>query len=266
MSRLHTELVGQGRPQVAFLHGLFGRGRNWTRIAQGLAAAGLPSVLVDLPNHGRSAWTEDFDYAAQADLVADELELRLGSAARLMVVGHSMGGKVAMQLALRRPGLVCALAVIDIAPADSPASDIFVQLLTALRGLDLSALTSRAEADQLLREAIPQPDVRSFLLQNLRRGPQWHWQPNLELLAGSLPQIRGWPVPDEASYPGPVLWLTGERSPYVGPEEVPAMRALFPAAEWVSVPGAGHWVHADAPEVVTAQLIGLAERAGLIPG
>lgn len=265
MSTVHTELVGSGRPAIAYLHGLFGRGRNWSGIAAALDAHGYPGVLFDLPDHGHSSWTDGFDYFQVADRVAEELELRLGSAARLVVVGHSMGGKVAMLLALRHPGLVAALAVIDIAPADSAGVDAFVGLFSALSSLDLTTLTSRSEADHRLRPLVPDPDVRGFLLQNLRRRPHWHWQPNLELLAADLDLIGGWPEVTEPPYAGPVRWITGERSPYVTSADEPTMRTLFPAVRLVVIPGAGHWVQADQPEAVVSELLDLASGSGIRP-
>ncbi|MEA5052042.1 MAG: alpha/beta fold hydrolase [Propionicimonas sp.] len=271
MPGLHTEVVGTGRPDFAFLHGLFGRGRNWTGIAQGLAAQGHTSVLFDLPNHGASGWTGEFSYPQMAEAVGDELRLRLGSAARLNVVGHSMGGKVAMLLALSRPELVSGLAVVDIAPAVSEGVDGFGPLIEALRSVDLAGLTSRGQAEATLKPLIPDPGVRQFLLQNLRvrRHPghpgasQWYWQPNLDLLEASLDRVAGWPDPGTAVYPGPVWWLAGELSDYVAQRYVPAMRALFPELHQVVIPGAGHWVHADNPQAVIDALADLAASAQL---
>jgi pimeloyl-ACP methyl ester carboxylesterase len=259
MARLYTELVGSGRPRFAFLHGLFGRGRNWTQVAQALAEAGYPGVLFDLPDHGASAWTPGFSYPGMAAAVADEIDVRLGSAARLIVVGHSMGGKVAMLTALNHPELVSGLAVIDIAPGHSAQVDTFGPLVAAMRSLDFATLGSRAEADERLRAQVPDDAVRLFLLQNLRRKGGWHWQPNLAMLGDSLDAIGGWPEVTAAPYPGPVLWLAGENSPYVRPEHEPEMTRLFPAVRTVVVPGAGHWVHADAPDAVIAALLDFAE-------
>lgn len=261
MRRLHTELVGTGRPRFAFLHGLFGRGRNWTQVAQVLADAGHSCVLFDLPDHGSSAWTSEFSYRGMATTVADEIDLRLGSAAELVLVGHSMGGKVAMLTALTRPDIVSGLVVIDIAPGRSAQVDTFGPLVAALGSLDLATLGSRAEADQRLRAQVPDDDVRLFLLQNLRRKGGWHWQPNLALLAASLDAVGGWPAVTQPPYPGPVLWLAGADSPYVRPEHDPEMALLFPAVRKVVVPGAGHWVHADAPDAVIGALLAFVEPA-----
>ncbi|MFT4110772.1 alpha/beta fold hydrolase [Propionicimonas sp.] len=259
MSHLHADLVGSGRPRFAFLHGLFGRGRNWTQIASALADAGYPSVLFDLPDHGESSWTTSFSYPRMAETVAGEIDARLGSAARLLLVGHSMGGKVAMLTALAHPHLVQGLVVVDIAPGRSAQVDAFGPLVEAMTSLDLATLGSRAEADERLRVAVPDDAVRLFLLQNLRRKGGWHWQPNLALLGSSLEEIGGWPDTGAAAYPGPVLWLTGERSPYCGPEHEAEMRRLFPGVQRVVVPGAGHWVHADAPAAVIGELLAFAQ-------
>lgn len=260
MNGLYTELVGTGRPRFAFLHGLFGRGRNWTLLAQQLDEAGYPAVLFDLPNHGRSSWTDTFSYPGMADAVAEEIDLRMGSAAQLILVGHSMGGKVAMLTALAHPRLVAGLVVVDIAPGHSDQVETFTPLVAALRSLDLSTLDSRAEADERLRGQVPDHAVRQFLLQNLRRKGGWHWQPNLDLLGNSLEAIGGWPEVTAAPFAGPVLWLAGERSPYVRAEHEPQMHRLFPTVQKIVVPGAGHWVHADAPEFTRAALLSFAER------
>jgi pimeloyl-ACP methyl ester carboxylesterase len=255
MAGLHTELVGSGRPRFAFLPGLFGRGRNWTQVAQALAEAGFASVLFDLPDHGRSAWTAAFSYPGMAKAVADEIDLRLGSAANLILVGHSMGGKVAMLTALNHPELVSGLVVVDIAPGPSDQVQTFTPLVAAMRSLDPGTITSRADADQRLRAAVPDDAVRLFLLQNLRRKGGWHWQLNLAMLGDSLPEIGGWPDTRMASYIGPVLWLTGERSSYVKPSDAAAMARLFPAVRRQVVGNAGHWVHADQPQAVIEALL-----------
>ena len=259
MSRISTHLVGTGRPRFAFLHGLFGRGRNWSGIAAALAEQGHASVLFDLPNHGSSDWTDEFSYEQMADAVAAEIGERLGSAARLILVGHSMGGKVAMLLALRRPELVDGLVVIDIAPAFSESVDGFPKLVAALAAVELDKISTRGDAEAVVAERVADASVRQFLLQNLRAKPRWHWQPNLRLLSASLPAIADWPDPGPVSYSGPVLWLRGERSDYVGDDHLPGMRALFPAVELRTVAGAGHWVQADNPEAV---IVALAEFAG----
>src|ERR671928_1632173 len=156
--RLAIRTLGDRGPRVAFVHGLFGQGRNWTTIAKALAEEGRRVTLVDLPNHGHSPWTETSDYLDMARMVAAECEL-FGEPVTL--VGHSMGGKVAMTLALRRPELLRAPVVVDIAPAEYPLTggrtddpdeeeSPFAAYIEAMRGIDLEGLQSRQDADDAL--------------------------------------------------------------------------------------------------------------------
>lgn len=252
---LNAVQVGRGTPQVVFLHGLFGQGKNWLAVAKGLDNLG-PCLLIDLPNHGRSPWTDDFGYAAMADAVADDLRRRLGPTASVVLVGHSMGGKTAMAVALRHPTLVRGLVVADIAPDDSSHGYGFGRLVRALRGLDLNAIDTRSDADAALAPAIADPGVRAFLLQNLHRTPRggWSWQPNLALIESALPLISGWPRGISGRFHKPTLWLRGALSGYVRDEHLPAMQTLFPRVRLVTIPDAGHWLNADQPGAVTAAI------------
>lgn len=261
-SRLHTTEVGDTGTRVVFLHGLFGQGRNFTQIAKALQPD-FRSLLVDLPNHGRSAWTEDFGYELMADLVAEELRADFAAQGPVHVVGHSMGGKVAMVLALRHPELVERLVVVDISPVASEGSGEFEHLLDSLSALDLSTVERRSDADEQLSGPIGDERVRGFLLQNLRSGSDgFGWQANLELLRRELPAIGGFPE-IEASFDHPTLWMGGERSGYVQDEHAEEMRRLFPRTTEVTIKGAGHWVHSEQPEAFVSALrvfLGAAER------
>jgi pimeloyl-ACP methyl ester carboxylesterase len=260
--RLATRTLGEAGPRVVFVHGLFGQGRNWTTIGKGLAD-GHRVTLVDLPNHGHSPWTDRVDYLDMVELLATELE-QLGEPVTL--VGHSMGGKVAMLLALRRPELLRALVVVDIAPVEYPLSggrtddpdeeaSPFADFIEAMRDLDLDRLTTRDDADAALKDAVPSRMVRSFLLQSLVRDGigadgGWRWRLNLDLLARDLGELRGFPTPPAgASFDGPVLWIAGANSTYVLPEDRPHMDALFPSTRLVRIKNAGHWVHSEQPEI-----------------
>jgi pimeloyl-ACP methyl ester carboxylesterase len=248
---LHTLEYGGGDTAVVFLHGLFGQGRNWNTIGKALAGDHRIS-LVDLPNHGRSAWTERVDYAQMADAVAREVLTPLAAQGPVAVVGHSMGGKTAMLLALRHPELVERLVVADMSPVSYGTAREFTGYIEALCGLDLAQVHERADADRLLAPAVPSDSVRAFLLQNLRRdGDSWRWQPNLEVLGRDIEQLSGWPAEaaDLAPYEGPVLWVAGADSGYVKPEYDEAMTWLFPRKRLVTIKGAGHWVHSEKPEI-----------------
>ena len=263
--RLAARTLGDSGPDVVFVHGLFGQGKNWTTIAKALADEHRVTLL-DLPNHGHSPWTDRVDYLDMAELVATELE-HLGRPVTL--VGHSMGGKVAMQLALRRPELLRALVVVDVAPVEYPVqggrtedpdeeASPFAAYIAAMRALDLDALRTRDEADQALRDAVPSRMVRSFLLQSLvREGTEggWRWRLNLELLERDLGALRGFPEPPPgASFDGPVLWIAGANSTYILPEDRPHMDALFPTTRLVRIKNAGHWVHSEQPEIFLTTL------------
>ncbi|WP_029434253.1 alpha/beta fold hydrolase [Blastococcus sp. URHD0036] len=260
--RLHARTVGEAGPRVVFVHGLFGQGKNWTTIAKGLSGRHRVTLL-DLPNHGHSPWTERVDYLDMAGLVAAELE-SFGEPATL--VGHSMGGKVGMQLALRRPELLRALVVVDMAPVEYPVSggrtddpdeeaSPFAAFIAAMQAVDLDELKTRDDADAALREAVPSRMVRSFLLQSLVRDGVgadggWRWRLNLELLGRDLEALRGFPDPPPgATFDGPVLWVAGANSHYVLPQDRARMDELFPHTRLVKIKGAGHWVHSEQPEV-----------------
>jgi pimeloyl-ACP methyl ester carboxylesterase len=266
--RLAARTLGDSGPRVVFVHGLFGQGRNWTTIAKRLADDGHRVTLLDLPNHGHSPWTDRVDYGDMAEFVAAELALLGGP---VTLVGHSMGGKVAMQLALRTPELLRALVVVDVAPVEYPLTggrtddpdeeaSPFAAFIAAMKAIDLDQLAGREEADAALRAAVPSTMVRSFLLQSLVRdgvglgsGGRWRWRLNLDVLARDLGELRGFPEPpDGATYDGPVLWIAGANSTYVLDSDRPRMDQLFPATRLVRIKHAGHWVHSEQPEVFLA--------------
>jgi esterase len=250
---LYVTQLGDTGPRIAFCHGLFGQGKNWTSIARALADDHR-ITLVDLPNHGRSHWTSDLGFAEMAGEVGDLLSEQ-APGEPFTVVGHSMGGKVAMALALLRPALVQRLCVVDIAPVAYPGLTSFADYVRGMRSLDLETLPDRATAEQGLVATVPDPVVRSFLLQNLRReGSGWRWQMNLQLLGDRLADLADWPDLHTDPYPGPTLWLAGAGSSYITPEYAPSMRALFPRVQLVTVKNAGHWVHSEQPEVFLGAL------------
>lgn len=258
---LHTLSVGTAGPRVAFLHGLFGQGRNWSTIAKALAGPEgdrARCTLVDLPDHGRSPWSDEFSYLAYAASVASTL--RAIDPGPWIVVGHSLGGKTAMVLALTEPSLVSRLVVVDIAPKGYGDLERFSGYIAEMQALPLSELRDRADAEA--RFAEPDPGVKAFLLQNLRReGATWRWQANVSLFAadaakGSGSVIADWPVPVGSVQPfgGSVLWIAGSESRYIKPDDAETMRALFPRVRQLTVKGASHWVHTDAPQVVIEAL------------
>lgn len=234
------------------LHGLFGSSANWLGIARELAQCGRRALLPDLRNHGRSFHHPDVSYAALAgdllrlldDTGVDEADL----------VGHSMGAKAAMWLALAEPGRVRSLVAVDSAPVGYP--NRLDAILAALQAIRLDTLAARADADAVLAGRVTDRRVRDYLLQNLvREDGCWRWRMNLPALAEGIGTIVAWPeaVP-RGSYPGRALFLYGGESDYVLPDHEPRIRRLFPYARLRSVAGAGHWVYADRPADVVAAL------------
>ena len=247
---LHHAEAGTG-PAVALLHGLFGAGGNFGAVQRRLAER-FRVIALDLRNHGASPHDADVSYDAMA---ADVLQT-LGALGALpaAVLGHSMGGKVAMRAALAQPDAVRRLLVADIAPVRYPPH--FRGIAAAMRAVELRPGLTRREADQALAAAVDTPALRAFLLQNLKLGAAPAWRIGLDEIAAGLPDIEGWEAPPDAAYPGPVLALAGDRSDYVRPEHRAAFRALFPAVRFATLRDAGHWMHADQPEAFTATAAG----------
>lgn len=250
---LNTTALGDSGPLVAFCHGLFGQGKNWTTVAKQVAEDHRV-LLIDMPHHGRSEWSDRFDYVDVADRVAGLFD----ASDPVALVGHSMGGKAAMVLALRHPELVERLCVVDVAPVDYESRSEFAGYIEAMLALDLDTLEHRSDADAALEPAVPNRTVRSFLLQNLRHDADgWRWQPNLEVLGRDLEVLGGWPEEELAGlapYEGSALWIAGENSGYVQEEHGHAMAEWFPKVRRVTIKGAGHWVHSEQPVVFTEVL------------
>ncbi|MFC0407543.1 alpha/beta fold hydrolase [Roseomonas elaeocarpi] len=237
------EATRSGTP-VVLLHGLFGQARNFGLIQREIAAR-AKVISLDLRNHGESPHAAGMDYRALAEDVADTL--RAAGAVPAAVLGHSMGGKVAMTLALRAPEVVRRLVVADIAPVTYPP--FFRSYAEAMLSLPLRAGMTRREAEAHLASVVGEAGVRAFLLQNLDlAAPQPRWRIGLREISEALPEIEGWPELAEGTrYDGPVLFLRGGRSDYVQPEYEERIRALFPRVEFATVEKAGHWVHAEDP-------------------
>jgi len=228
-------------PPLLIVHGLYGSARNWGAIARHLADS-RTVLAVDQRNHGLSPRQPTQSYADMADDLARVIETQ---GAPMDVLGHSMGGKAAMLLALTHPDLVRKLVVADIAPVryDHDQS----RHIHAMRGLDLTGLTSRSEADRRLSQTVDDPALRAFFLQSLDLKAQPPvWRLNFDVLEAEMAGIVGWPGSD-GRFDAPTLFLSGADSHYVKPEYRDTIRALFPNARFAKLPGAGHWLHAERP-------------------
>ena len=232
----------RARPPIVLLHGLFGRARNLNFFQRRLAAD-RRVLAVDLRNHGDSPHGR-MDYTSMAFDLTETMAAH--DALPATVVGHSMGGKAAMTLALLEPDAVASLVVADIPPGITRhGTDTLGQRMLGIR---FPAHLNRAGADALLRDAIPQDDVRHLMLQNLRLGDDPGWSIGLDEIVASMAEIEGWPdIPEGHGYHGPTLFLAGETSPYIRPEDHPAMRRLFPRHRFEVIEKAGHWLHVENP-------------------
>jgi esterase len=244
---LNAAEIGQGPPLI-LLHGLFGHARNLATLARRLSPD-FRVISLDLRNHGASPHAPGMSYRAMTEDVIETLVAY--DALPAAILGHSMGGKVAMMLALTYPQSVSRLMVADIAP-------VFYRhlnraLTQAMLELPLPPGLTRGQADRALSRSISDDSVRGFLLQNLLTGPSPAWRIGLENIDAGMAEIEGFPpLAGAACYPGPTFFIRGGRSNYVEDKAIPAISALFPAARIETIPEAGHWLHADQPDAFGA--------------
>ena len=236
------------QPPLLIAHGLYGSGRNWGVIAKRLADE-RQVIAVDMRNHGLSPKTQSHSYV---DLAEDLAEVIAAHGGRMDVVGHSMGGKAAMMLALRHPEAVNRLVVADIAPVSYQHTQ--AHFITAMRSVDLARVTRRSDAQEQLAAAGVDAMLQSFFTQSLDVENK-SWRLNLDTLEREMPHILSFPEV-EAHWDGAALFLTGAHSDYVLPEHRSQIKRLFPAARFAKIPGAGHWLHAEKPREFEATVRG----------
>ncbi|MCC5824744.1 alpha/beta fold hydrolase [Alkalimonas sp.] len=237
--KLFTEQRGSG-PYLILLHGLFGSQDNLAGLAR-VAEPYFTVLSIDLPNHGRSPHVDSMNYPQMAQAVLDSLP---ADASSFYLLGHSMGGKTAIQIALMAPERVKALLVADIAPVQY--DDRHSSIIDAMLSVQLDNLSSRQDADQQLARSIQEAGVRQFLLKNLvKEGGQFQWRCNLPVIARCYPQVLA--APEGPPYTGPVLFIKGANSNYIEAGHQSAIQALLPQAKAKVIHGAGHWLHAEKP-------------------
>lgn len=237
----------EGQPLV-ILHGLFGSSDNWMSVARQLADS-YRIYLPDQRNHGQSGFSEEFDYASMSQDLAEFI--RTHKLQQPVVMGHSMGGKVAMQLACQHPELLSRLIVVDIAPRAYPLHH--QRILEGLNSIDVASLTSRTEAEQQMAVHVSDPGTRQFLLKNLYRTEQggFAWRINVPVITRDIANIvaaLAYTSPCQV----PTLFIGGDRSDYIRPDDFPSIAHIFPNSKVEMVQGAGHWVHAEKPEELMA--------------
>ncbi|MFX0547050.1 alpha/beta fold hydrolase [Roseovarius sp. S1116L3] len=240
-------------PTLLIAHGLYGSARNWGVIAKRLSDA-RRVVAVDMRNHGDSAWQDTHSYPDMAADLAEVIEAEDGP---VDVLGHSMGGKAAMVLALTQPDLVNRLIVADIAPVTYEHSQL--PYIEAMKSVDLSGVERRSDAAPLLEAVVDNPALVPFFLQSLDVA-QRRWRLNLDVLSAEMPKIMSFPEVS-GKYDGPALFLSGETSDYVQSEHREVIKPLFPNARFMTLKGAGHWLHAEEPRAFVDVVGGWLERA-----
>jgi esterase len=240
--QLHATVSGEGAP-VVILHGLFGMGSNLGGLARSLAAQHRVHQL-DLPNHGRSAWDPVMNLQSLAAAIGGYIDDNCDAAPT--VVGHSLGGKVAMQIALSQPGRLEGMVVADIAPVRySPSHD---GVFAAIDAVATAAPETRSQAAKLMRRFLKEEGVVQFMLLSLRREPAGHyvWRFNHRALRENYARLLAAPVGQPFS--GPALFVYGSESSYMDDAGISAAKSLFPAARFAAIAGTGHWLHAEKPE------------------
>ncbi len=239
--QLHYQTLGQGQPLI-LLHGLFGAGNNWGTVARHFSRH-YQVICVDLRNHGSSPHNASQSYANMAD---DLLELCDALSLKdIHLLGHSLGGKVAMQFAVQHPDRLDKLIVVDMAMR--AYADAHTHLIDAMLDIDLSTLQSRHEVDKILSNSIPQTAVRQFLLMNLiKLDSGLTWRINLPALRANYPGLQQ-AVCENAQYEKPCLFIRGEHSDYVQNTDIEQIKTNFIEAQFASLP-TGHWVHAEQPQ------------------
>ncbi len=241
--QLNYKTLGEGSP-ILIMHGIFGLMDNWMTVAKALAE-NHQVFLLDLRNHGRSPHSEEFTYPAMSDDVKEFIDTH--QLHQPVVIGHSMGGKVAMYFAGRYPDLFSKLIVVDIAPKYYPVHHR--SILDTLQRLPVATLQSRQQADEELAQGIPEPDVRQFLLKSLYRADAggFDWRFNLPVLNQQIENV-GQKLPDSFRSDKPILFIRGGRSSYVTDTDMEDIHHHFPKAQLATVADAGHWVHAEKPQ------------------
>jgi len=241
--------MGEGRP-IIILHGVFGTSDNWQTFAKQLSDS-YQIFLPDQRNHGLSPHSDTFDYHVMAEDLREFIESH--KLENPIILGHSMGGKVAMFFAVSHPGLFEKMIVVDIAPRSYPVHH--QKILEALGAVKIDQISSRKEAEDQMKPYIADFGIRQFLLKNLKRedNDSFGWKLNLAVIRDNIENI-GEAVDDNHPVDKPILFVGGEKSDYIRDEDHALINKIFPQARIVTIPGAGHWVHAEQPKLLLEEV------------
>lgn len=254
MKLFYRELGGKGQP-IIILHGFLGSSDNW--LTQGkMLADQFHIYLIDLRNHGQSPHSDDFDYSTMADDIHEFLITH--AVENPILIGHSMGGKVAMQFATTYPELISKLIIVDIAPKKYPVQHD--RILEGLKAIPIETIQSRNEAEESLSTYVSEKDVRQFVLKNLHRSPEgkFSWKMNLPVLANNVNAV-GMDAMGDKKFDKPVLFVRGRRSEYVQDSDMNIIQKNFPEASLITLE-AGHWVQAEKPEEFVNEVVRFIEK------
>jgi len=237
---LYSKIIGQGEPLI-ILHGLLGMGDNWVSLGKTFAEKGFEVHLIDQRNHGKSFHANEMNYEAMVEDLKEYFEYH--GLKKVNLLGHSMGGKTAMFFATKYPEILNKLIIVDISPKYYPPHHHFI--FEAIRSLPLH-INSRKELESYLDQHLQNKPISLFLLKNLQRKKEggFSWKPNISVLENALYDL-GEALPPMSVFPKPVLFIRGEKSPYISSGDTALIRAHFPASKIINIPGAGHWVHAE---------------------
>lgn len=262
--KLYCRETGQGQKTIVIVHGLYGASDNWLSIATKLED-NYRIILPDQRNHGQSGHSDIHTYEAMADDLYETLQERTSE--KVILLGHSMGGKTAMRLTMKHPEIVSQLIVADIAPKDygnfanyAETTANHEKILKAMQSLHPEKMESRSEIDTAFKKHFPSKTLRQFLLKNVKRqkGGPYHWQLNIEALMNNLPELMdGFSHlhAGQAVQNIPAVFIRGEKSPYIKDEDSLVINRFFPGSQLVTIPDAGHWLHAEQPELFFKTLL-----------
>ncbi|MBK6967444.1 MAG: alpha/beta fold hydrolase [Bacteroidales bacterium] len=242
--KLFYRHFGEGQPLI-ILHGIFGISDNWVTLGKRLAEK-FSVYIPDMRNHGQSPHSPTFNYAAMADDLLEFIEEH--ELKKPMIIGHSMGGKVAMTFALEYPEMIDKLAIVDISMRKYPGRNVHFDMISAMMAVNFEAVSTREEVEALLENSIPDKRIRLFVMKNLYRKTRYtfDWRLNLPAISANMDYVfEG--IESSSKFTGPTLFIKGGKSDYIIDADLPLIYKNFPAAKVQIIAGASHWVHADSP-------------------